>query len=212
MMSGIQRALNLFAAFKWPWHSKSSLTANLLDDVNPQIELSIYGGELPSPGSESPSGFLNGESLNIEPISDLDLFFERVYSYYCGKGLWCIVTKWIFELLSLGFMIFFSGFFLLVIDWKGLSNAKCGIDAVGSGIKPCDLAKEAIHQHPLVPFTFFKGIVVCYLGILSIVWIFFFIRFFMQLKNTLEIRNFYHNRYVVLILLLLCLLCHFYFY
>ncbi|XP_068665600.1 autophagy-related protein 9-like [Aristolochia californica] len=192
MMSGIKKGLNGPTIFKWPWRTESTLTTGLLGDVAPEIELSDYR-PVPSFGSESPTALLNGESVNVEAIADLDLFFERVYNYYCEKGLWCIITKWIFELLTLGFVIVFSAFFLLVVDWKGLSNAKCGINAVGSGIKPCDLANEAIHQHPLVPFTFVKGIIVGYLGILSIYWVFCFLKFFAQLKNTLETRQFYYN-------------------
>lgn len=68
------------------------------------IELSNCG-EVPSPGRENPSGLFNGESLTVQPISDLDLFFERLYSYYIDKGLWCIIVKWAVELLSLGFIM-----------------------------------------------------------------------------------------------------------
>ncbi|QCD97731.1 Autophagy-related protein 9 [Vigna unguiculata] len=186
------RGASAFSIFKWKQPGASSLTAGLLHEDQPEIELSDYG-KVPSPGSESPSGLLNGDSLNVEPISDLDLFFERLYSYYCEKGLWCIIIKWIVELLSLGFTICFSGFFLLHVDWNGLRNAKCGMDAVESGIKPCDLAKEALHQHPLTPLTITKAIIVGYLGLFSIYWIFCFLRFFAQLKDTLEIRHFYHN-------------------
>ncbi|KAL5994560.1 autophagy protein atg9 [Asimina triloba] len=191
-MSTDHKGTNSSIRFKWPWRGESSLTTGLLNDPPPEIELSSYQ-RLPSSGSESPSGFLNGESLKVEAIADLDLFFGRIYSYYCEKGLWCIVIKWILELLSLGFTICFSGFFLLFVDWHGLRNAKCGIDAVESGIKPCDLAKEALHRHPLVPFTFTKGIIVGYLGIFSIYWVFCFLRFFAQLKDTLETRHFYYN-------------------
>ncbi|KAK7336854.1 hypothetical protein VNO77_17404 [Canavalia gladiata] len=186
------RGANAFGIFKWGHPGASSLTTGLLQEVPPEIELSDYG-KIPSPGSESPSGLLNGESLNVEPIADLDLFFERLYNYYCEKGLWCIIIKWIVELLSLGFTICFSGFFLLYVDWNGLRNAKCGMDAVESGMKPCDLAKEALHQHPLTPLTLTKAIIVGYLGIFSIYWIFCFLRFFAQLKDTLEIRHFYYN-------------------
>ncbi|KAM2399185.1 hypothetical protein ACFXTH_035782 [Malus domestica] len=174
------------------WKGDSSLTSGLLRDVAPEVELSDYG-RAPSPGSESPSGLLNGESINVEPIADLDLFFERLYSYYCEKGLWCIIIKWIVELLSLGFTILFSGFFLLKVDWNGLRNAKCGMDAFESGIKPCDLAKEALHQHPLTPLTLSKAIIVGYLGIFSIYLVFCFLRFFSQLRDTLAVRHFYHN-------------------
>lgn len=194
MFSG-HRAANPFSILKWKWRGDSSLTTGLLNDVPPEIELSHYGyGRVPSPGSESPSGLLNGESLNAPPIADLDLFFERLYSYYCEKGLWCIIIKWIVELLSLGFTICFSAFFLLYVDWDGLRNAKCGMDAVESGIRPCDLAREALHEHPLTPLTLSRAIIVGYLGLFSFYWIFCFFRFFAQLKDTLGIRHFYYNK------------------
>ncbi|KAL5136734.1 Autophagy-related protein 9 [Glycine soja] len=186
------RGASAFNVLNWRRQGESSVTTGLLQDVPPEIELSDYR-RIPSPGSESPSDLLNGESLNVEPIADLDFFFERLYSYYCEKGLWCIIIKWIVELLSLGFTICFSGFFLLYVDWNGLRNAKCGMNAVESGRKPCDLAKEALHEHPLTPFTLSKAIIVGYLGIFSIYWIFCFLRFFVQLKDTLDIRQFYYN-------------------
>ncbi|CAK9134628.1 unnamed protein product [Ilex paraguariensis] len=192
MMFSGQKSANALSIFKWKWHRESSLTTGLIDDVPHEIELSDYQ-RVPSPDNESPSGLLNGESLNVEPIADLDLFFERLYSYYCEKGLWCIIVKWIFEFLSLAFTICFSGFFLLYVDWNGLRSAKCGMDAVESGIKPCDLAKEALHQHPLTPFTLSKAIIVGYLGIFSIYLIFCFLRFFAQLRDTLKIRQFYYD-------------------
>ncbi|KAI4301121.1 hypothetical protein L6164_034434 [Bauhinia variegata] len=129
--------------FKWKKRSESSLTAGLLQDVPPEIELSAYG-RIPSPRSESPSELLNG-------------------------------------------------FFLLYVDWNGLHNAKCGMDAVESGIKQCDLSKEALHQHPLTPLTLTKAIIVGYLGIFSIYWFFCFLRFFTQLRDIIEIRQFYYN-------------------
>ncbi|CAN1292051.1 Autophagy-related protein 9 [Linum perenne] len=168
MMFSGQTSSNTRWKFKWRWGEDSTLTSGLLKDAAPEIELSGYG-RIPSPGSESPSGLLNGESLNVQPIADLDLFFERLYSYYCEKGLWCIIIKWVVELLSLGFTICFSGFFLLYVDWNGLRNAKCGMDAVESGTKPCDL------------------------GLFSIYLVFCFFRFFSQLKETLRIRQFYHH-------------------
>ncbi|GER29700.1 autophagy 9 family protein [Striga asiatica] len=187
-----QKGVHALNLFNWKRHSTTSLTTGLLNDEPHEIELSDYH-KAPSHCSESPSGFLDGEILNSEPIDDLDLFFERVYNYYCEKGLWCIIIKWVFELLSLAFTICFSGFFLLYVDWNGLRNAKCGMDAIESGIKPCDLSKEALHEHPLTPFTLSKAIIVGYLGIFSIYWIFCFLRFFAQLKETLKIRRFYYN-------------------
>lgn len=195
MMFSGSKGTNSRGIFKWNWNDQSALEEGLLNNVSPEIELSEYG-RVASPGSESPSGLLNGDSLNVEPIADLDLFFERLYSYYCEKGLWCIIIKWIVELLSLGFTICLSGFLFIYVDWDGLRNAKCGMDAVESGIKPCDLAEEALHSHPLTPLTLSKAIIVVYLGIFSIYWVFCFLRFFAQLRETLRIRHFYYNRFV----------------
>ncbi|KAK8342179.1 hypothetical protein V6Z11_A08G219900 [Gossypium hirsutum] len=193
MMFWGQRAANALGMFRLRWGGESSLTTGLLGDVPHEIELSDYGRLPASPRTECPSGLLNGESLNVEPIADLDLFFERLYSYYCEKGLWCIIIKWIVELLSVGFTICFSGFFLLFVDWNGLHNAKCGMDAVESGTKPCDLAKEALQEHPLTPLTLSKAIVVGYLVLFSVYWVFCFLRFFAQLKDTLGMQHFFYN-------------------
>ncbi|KAF5201912.1 Autophagy-related protein [Thalictrum thalictroides] len=191
-MHSWQKATGALNIFKWKRGGESSLTRGLLGDVPPEIELSDYQ-RFPSSGSESPSGLLNGDGLIVEPIADLDLFFERLYSYYCEKGLRCIITKWMVELLGLGFTICFSGFFLLFVDWNGLRNAKCGINAVESGTKPCDLAKEALHPHPFSPLTPGKCVIIGYLGLFSVYWIFCFLRFFVQLKDILEIRHFFYN-------------------
>ncbi|XP_076939768.1 autophagy-related protein 9-like [Bidens hawaiensis] len=190
-MFGGQKGTTTFHGLKQKLLGESSYTT-FNEDITPEIELSDYQ-RAPSPGSESPSGLLNSESFKVEPIADLDLFFERLYSYYCEKGLWCIIIKWIVELLSLAFTICFSGFFILFVDWNGLRRAKCGMDAVESGIKPCDLAKEALHEHPLTPLTTFKVVIFGYLGIALVYWIFCFLRFFVQLKDTLGIRQFYNN-------------------
>ncbi|KAJ8749587.1 hypothetical protein K2173_026236 [Erythroxylum novogranatense] len=187
-----QRRVGALSMFKWRGSDESSLTTGLLKDVSVEIELSGHGN-VPSPGSESPSGLLNGESINREPIVDLDIFFQRLYSYYCQKGLRCIIIKWVVDLLSVAFTICFLGFLLLYVDWNGLRNAKCGMQAVESGTKPCDLANEAIHQHPLTPLTFSKSLIILYLLSLSICWIFLFLRFFVQLKGSLRIRQFYYN-------------------
>ncbi|QCE06883.1 Autophagy-related protein 9 [Vigna unguiculata] len=163
-----------------------------VQDVSPDIEMTDYR-RIPNTYSENPSGLVNDESINVQPIADLDFFFERIYSYYCEKGLWCIILRWIAELLSLGFIICFSGFIFLYVDWNGLRNAKCGMAAVESGREPCDLAKEAIHQHPLIPLTVHRAIIVGYLGVFFVYWIFCLLKFFLQLKDTLKIHLFYYN-------------------
>ncbi|CAI9303133.1 unnamed protein product [Lactuca saligna] len=88
----------------------------------------------PSLGFESPSRLLNGESLKVESIADFDLFFKRLYSYYCEKCLCCIIIKWIVELMSLAFTICFLALSIgnicngsLYPSWRALSclSASC---------------------------------------------------------------------------------------
>ncbi|KAF3539990.1 hypothetical protein F2Q69_00023860 [Brassica cretica] len=67
------------------------------------------------------------------------------------------------------------------------------MDVVESGTKPCDLVKEVIHEHPLSPFTLTTAIIVGYLALFSVYWLFCFLRFFAQLKDTLDSRHFYYN-------------------
>nr|GEU71780.1 lysine-specific histone demethylase 1 homolog 3-like isoform X1 [Tanacetum cinerariifolium] len=97
-------------------------------DTSPEIELFDYQ-RTPSPGSESPSGLLNGWGLKVEPIADLDLFFERLYSYYCEKGLWCIIIKWIVELCSLAFTICFSVLKIPLLEYFATVSAIKGYKA-----------------------------------------------------------------------------------
>lgn len=169
------------------------------NNVPPEVELSEYR-RIPSPGNESPSGLLGCEASNGPPITDLDLFFQMFYCYFCDKGLWCIIVKRIVELLCQGFTIGLAGFFLLCVDWNRLRNSPCWGYAVKSGIKSCDLVKEAIRHHPLTPLTLDKVVIVGCLGIFFIYYIICFLRIFTQLKGFLKIRQFYCNRYVLLFL------------
>nr|CAJ30207.1 autophagy protein 9 [Hordeum vulgare] len=191
MMSFPSKDTNSQPVFKWPWRRESPLSAQLLIDIPPEIELSDYR-RLPSSGSESPSGLLHGEGVKEEPIPDLDIFFERLYEYFCAKGLRCIVTKWIIEILNVLFTVCCIGFFFLFVDWDTLIHLKCGVEALESGEKPCDLM-EAIKHNPLVPFTFPKMVTVGSMVILVTYGLINFLKFFVQLKSTLNARDFYYN-------------------
>ncbi|KAK3147818.1 hypothetical protein QOZ80_3BG0287130 [Eleusine coracana subsp. coracana] len=189
MMSFLLKDTHSQTRFKWPWTSETPLSAQLL--VDPEIELSDYR-RLPSSGSESPSDLLHGEGFKEEPIHDLDIFFERLYEYFCAKGLRCIITKWIIEILNVLFMVCCIGFFFLFVDWNALGQLKCGVEALESGEKPCDLMK-VIKQNPLVPFTLPKIITVGSMVILTTYGLINFLKFFVQLKSTLNVRQFYYD-------------------
>ncbi|OEL27608.1 Autophagy-related protein 9 [Dichanthelium oligosanthes] len=191
MMSFLSKDTHAQTRFNWPWRSQSPLSAQLIVDIPPEVELSDYR-RLPRSGSESPSGLLHGEGFKAEPIPDLDIFFERLYEYFCAKGLRCIITKWIIEILNVLFMICCIGFFFLFVDWDTLIHLKCGVEALESGEKPCDLMK-AIKHDPLVPFTLPKMITVGSMVILTSYGLTNFLRFFVQLRSTLNVRQFYYD-------------------
>ncbi|OAE25942.1 hypothetical protein AXG93_1712s1200 [Marchantia polymorpha subsp. ruderalis] len=163
-----------------------------LNHMQLEVELPEYHS-LPGGDTAGPPDLFRGESSKWEAIADLDRFFERIYQYYCDKGFWCIVTQWIVELLTLGFTISFSGFLLLFVNWRGLLHATCGVEGIEKTGRDCNLYEEALWPHPLKPFTFSTAVVVVYLTIFSFYWLFCFLRFFTQLRETLEIRDFCHN-------------------
>nr|CAJ30214.1 autophagy protein 9 [Zea mays] len=192
MMSFRSKDAHAQTRLNWPWRSQSPLSAQLLVDIPPEIELSDYR-RLPSSRSGSPSGLLHGEGVKEEPIPERDIFFERLYEYFCAKGLRCIITKWIIEILNVLFMVCCIGFFFLFVDWDTLIHLKCGVEALESGEKPCDLMK-AIKHDPLVPFTLPKMITVGSMVIMTAYGLTNFLKFFVQLRSTLNVRQFYYDR------------------
>ncbi|KAG0484342.1 hypothetical protein HPP92_008421 [Vanilla planifolia] len=190
MMSVAQKGF--LDSIRWKLRNDSSVKTPLLCDGPSEVELSDYR-RLSGSDCECPSELLSVEGPKLELIADLDLFFERLYNYHREKGLVCIMTKWIVELLTVAFVVGFIWFFLLVVDWHALRTAKCGMEAVELGQKPCNLAKEAINHHPFVPFTFVKGVIVGSMVILTIYGLFNFLKFLVQFKNILKIRHFYYH-------------------
>ena len=61
-----------------------------------------------------------GAEEKWEAISDLDAFFSRVYDYFNQRGLRCILTARIINLLTLVFTGAFTVFLFDVMNWHGL--------------------------------------------------------------------------------------------
>ncbi|KAL8292241.1 hypothetical protein RQP46_001707 [Phenoliferia psychrophenolica] len=53
-------------------------------------------------------------------VEDLDYFLQEVYLYYVGKGVWAIALSRLLNLLTVGWVIFFSTFLLGCIDYTVL--------------------------------------------------------------------------------------------
>ena len=67
-------------------------------------------------------------------IDNLDKWFASLYSYFEGKGFWCIVTSRVVNVLTLGFTVAFSAFLLLYVDWQTLRTecAEASLRSAGS--------------------------------------------------------------------------------
>ena len=57
------------------------------------------------------------ERFEFGAISNLDRFFSRMYMYWSSGGLKNLITERLTAVLRLFFIIFFSGFLLLCVDW-----------------------------------------------------------------------------------------------
>ncbi|CAO3650258.1 unnamed protein product [Cunninghamella echinulata] len=55
-------------------------------------------------------------------VENMDDFFQRVYAYYQGKGLYCILLARLLNLLTLGFVIFFSTFLIGCVDYSNIKQ------------------------------------------------------------------------------------------
>ncbi|CAO3606851.1 unnamed protein product [Cunninghamella blakesleeana] len=55
-------------------------------------------------------------------VENMDDFFQRVYTYYQGKGLYCILLSRLLNLLTLGFVIFFSTFLIGCVDYPDIRH------------------------------------------------------------------------------------------
>lgn len=109
-------------------------------------------------------------------IGDLDVFYTHVYTFFKEKGLWCMITSRLVNLVNLGFTIFFSTFLFLFVDWAALSV--CGEAEVGCGnfseYIDWGLEKSA--------FTFWQGVVVFYFCTFCVFWLWTLYSFFPVLK------------------------------
>eukprot|EP00735_Rhodelphis_limneticus_P008705 TRINITY_DN2204_c0_g1::TRINITY_DN2204_c0_g1_i1::g.6795::m.6795 TRINITY_DN2204_c0_g1::TRINITY_DN2204_c0_g1_i1::g.6795 ORF type:complete len:643 (-),score=90.70,sp/Q8RUS5/ATG9_ARATH/39.49/7e-154,APG9/PF04109.11/8.2e-128,DUF4231/PF14015.1/1.3e+04,DUF4231/PF14015.1/0.033 TRINITY_DN2204_c0_g1_i1:613-2541(-) len=130
------------------------------------------------------ASLLQGEGReHWEAISNLDLFFERLYNYYLEKGFICIVIKRILNLMTLAFTILFSAFLLLFVDWKELLH-RCRIE------NECDNI-TAVDWHALDELTNYEALVLVYLILFSLYWIWNVYRLLMDIRDNYEVKQWY---------------------
>ncbi|KAI9755565.1 MAG: autophagy protein atg9 [Lichina confinis] len=57
-------------------------------------------------------------------VENLDNFLKDVYDYYLGKGIWSIMLSRVLNLLTLGFVVGFSTFLTMCIDYRKVPHSR----------------------------------------------------------------------------------------
>ncbi|KAI7898327.1 autophagy protein Apg9-domain-containing protein [Cokeromyces recurvatus] len=107
-------------------------------------------------------------------VENMDDFFQRVYEYYQGKGIYCILLARFLNLLTLAFIILFSTFLIGCINYSDITSHH----TLGEVIEPQCLSKLSSTK-------------VLFISIFIIWWIWQAIRFITDLPMLREMHNFY---------------------
>ncbi|ORX93600.1 APG9-domain-containing protein [Basidiobolus meristosporus CBS 931.73] len=107
-------------------------------------------------------------------IDNLDVFFERVYSYYTGKGIYCILLSRVLNLLSFAFII---GFTLFIVDCVDYSK-----------IQPDGHLSDIVIPQCI---TRLSGVSALFTIIFFVFWIWQFLRLIFDIRGLFDMYHFY---------------------
>ncbi|KAI8342329.1 autophagy protein Apg9-domain-containing protein [Chlamydoabsidia padenii] len=109
-------------------------------------------------------------------VENMDDFFQKVYNYYQGKGLYCILLARLLNLLVLGFLIFFSTFLVGCINYSDIPNHHS--------------LSEVLVPHC---YSRLSSSTFLFLTMFIIWWFWQAIRFLRDIPSLNEMYNFYHH-------------------
>ncbi|KAI9798820.1 MAG: hypothetical protein M1825_004993 [Sarcosagium campestre] len=85
-------------------------------------------------------------------VENLDNFLQEVYDYFLGNGIWCIVLSRALNLLTLSFVVGFSTFLTMCVDYKRVPHSKTMSEIL---IPQCTKKMSGSSNFILWLFTFF---------------------------------------------------------
>lgn len=112
-------------------------------------------------------------------VRNLDEFYARMYAFYKGQGMWCILASKITNLVTVGFTVIFSTFFISFVDWHLLLT--CHDE---SSCKPFD---AYVTQRPLLNPVGMDYFVFGFDAVLALYWLWSFISFLGTIHPTYEV-------------------------
>ncbi|KAG2212756.1 hypothetical protein INT46_010716 [Mucor plumbeus] len=113
-------------------------------------------------------------------VENMDHFFTRVYEYYQGKGLYCILLARLLNLFTLAFIIIFSTFLIGCINYAEITSHHTLADV----IEP-----QCLSRLSATKFLF--------LSIFTVWWCWQALRFITDLPMLREMHNFYTHLLLV---------------
>ncbi|KYQ93800.1 autophagy protein 9 [Tieghemostelium lacteum] len=124
---------------------------------------------------------LEKNTPSLPPVHNLDVFLTDVYNYFRGKGFLCITLNGLFDLVSSLFVVIFFTFLVSFINY----SVVFGNDSMSSLSQSVDFQRK-------IPFW-----LLVFLGIFSLFWLYKLCIFLYQIKNNLEIREFYRKNLMI---------------
>lgn len=125
-----------------------------------------------------------GQSTLMVNITNLDEFFSLVYQYFQEKGFWCIFFSRVLRLATVLFMIVFSTFLLVMIDWFALWY--CNGEA-------CKNASFIFIPKSLDDLNIYRVTVLVFETVFLCFWIVLLILSVYQVAAMIKIKNFYNH-------------------
>lgn len=107
-------------------------------------------------------------------VENLDNFLNDVYDYFLGKGIYSIALNRLLNLLTLAFVVAFSTFLSLCIDYQL--------------IRKKDKFGDVIVQHCMSRMS---GTATFFLWVISFYWAIKAVHFFLDMRRLWDIHNFY---------------------
>jgi hypothetical protein len=123
------RAINLSNSVDLQDFGIPNTSADINDDEDPTMMQYTSFPENQQHAQSNKTDFVFLPQLRFRPrnegwgaVSNLDLYFQSLYSYFYHRGLVPIIGKGVVELLTLVFTLVLSIFLFAYVDWHGLSQ------------------------------------------------------------------------------------------
>ena len=115
-----------------------------------------------------PSFRFRPENEGWASVSNLDVFFQSLYSYFYHRGLVPIICKGVVELVTLFFTLLLSVFLFAYVDWRKL--ARCTDESSCQKLAKCtddsschvDFLEAFILDHPFSQLSLWNLVVILY--------------------------------------------------